>query len=170
MSGFGDVFTPATAGRAASVVHAAIPLSRFVVVSGGLVQDTLTSLVWQQQPSTTTMSLADAQTYCSSAGSGFRLPTLKELLSIVDLTVTSGPPIDQTAFPNTPEVGLLVVPTMCWLLLPRVGRLFRRKQRLRVLRRRHEQQAQGTLRPLMTSDIPTACLSASKRARATATT
>ena len=81
------------------------PVNRFVVVSGGLVHDTLTNLVWQQQTSTATMSLADAQTYCSSAGLGFRLPTLKELLSIVDHTVTSGPPIDQTAFPNTPEEG-----------------------------------------------------------------
>jgi hypothetical protein len=78
------------------------PANRFVGVSGGLVHDTLTDLVWQQQASTATMSLTDAQTYCSSAGSGFRLPTVKELLSIVDHMVTAGPPIDQTAFPNTP--------------------------------------------------------------------
>jgi hypothetical protein len=78
------------------------PTNRLVTVSSGLVHDTLTNLVWQQQASPTTMSLADAQTYCSSAGSGFRLPTLKELLSIVDLTVIPGAPINQTAFPNTP--------------------------------------------------------------------
>jgi hypothetical protein len=78
------------------------PTSRFVVLSGGLVRDTLTNLVWQQQASTTLMTWADAQTYCSDAGSGFRLPTVKELVSIVDLTVTSGPLINQTAFPGLP--------------------------------------------------------------------
>jgi hypothetical protein len=80
------------------------PASRFVVLSGGLVSDTLTNLVWQQQASTKTMAWAAAQTYCSGAGSGFRLPTMKELLSIVDFTVQSplGPMINQTAFPSTP--------------------------------------------------------------------
>ena len=78
------------------------PKSRFVV-SSGLVTDALTNLVWQQPASTTLMAWADAQTYCSSAGSGFRLPTVKELLSIVDFTVADpGPTINQTAFPNTP--------------------------------------------------------------------
>jgi len=78
------------------------PSSRFVVLSGGLVQDTLTNLVWQQQASATTMTWTAAQTYCSNAGSGFRLPTLKELLSIVDLTVASPGPTINPAFPNTP--------------------------------------------------------------------
>ena len=40
-----------------------------------------------------------AQTYCSL---GYRLPTLRELLSLVDLTVTSAATINQTAFPHTP--------------------------------------------------------------------
>jgi Protein of unknown function (DUF1566). len=80
------------------------PTSRFVVLSGGLVSDTLTNLVWQQQASTTTMAWNAAETYCAGAGSGFRLPTMKELLSIVDFTVhwPPGPMINQTAFPNTP--------------------------------------------------------------------
>lgn len=77
------------------------PTSRFLV-SNGLVTDTLTNLVWQQQASTTYMTWSSAQSYCSNAGPGFRLPTVKELESIVDLTVTSGPTINQTAFPNTP--------------------------------------------------------------------
>jgi hypothetical protein len=82
------------------------PTNRFVVLSGGLVRDTLTKLVWQQQASATKMTWADAQTYCSSAGSGFRVPTVKELRSIVDLTVSPpGPTIDQTAFPNTPTTS-----------------------------------------------------------------
>jgi hypothetical protein len=76
------------------------PTTRFVVLAGGLVRDTLTELEWQQQASSTTMTWANAQTYCSSAG--FRLPTVKELFSLVDLTVTSGARINQTAFPGTP--------------------------------------------------------------------
>ncbi len=74
--------------------------------------DTLTKLVWQQQASTATMTWAVAKTYCPS---GFRLPTVKELVSIVDLTVASpGPTIDQTAFPGTPAEGF-------WTSSPSVG-------------------------------------------------
>jgi len=75
------------------------PTTRFVVLAGGLVRDTLTKLVWQQQPSSTTMDQSVALSYCSSRG--FRLPTIKELELLVDLTVTSGPTINQTAFAGT---------------------------------------------------------------------
>lgn len=78
--------------------------SRFVVLDGGLVRDTLTNLVWQQQASTTRMAW-EAAGSCAAAGAGFRLPTLKELDSILDLTVTSGAIINQTVFPNTPAEG-----------------------------------------------------------------
>jgi hypothetical protein len=73
-----------------------------VVASGGVVNDTLTGLVWQQQASATTMSWLAAGNYCTGLGSGFRLPTIKELDSLVDLTVTSGATINQTAFPSAP--------------------------------------------------------------------
>ena len=76
------------------------PTTRFVVLAGGLVRDTLTNLVWQQQVSATHMTWGEAQTYCSSVGAGFRLPTVKELESIRDLTRDN--PIYQTAFPSTP--------------------------------------------------------------------
>jgi hypothetical protein len=76
------------------------PKSRFVVLDGGLVRDKLTDLVWQQQGSTTKMTWTDAQSYCSSLGSGFRLPTLRELDSLVDPTTSSGPTMDG-AFPST---------------------------------------------------------------------
>ncbi len=78
------------------------PKPRFVVLSGGLVRDTLTNLVWQQQASSTTVTWANAKTYCSSSGSSFRLPTVRELSSLVDFGVSSGPAIDQAAFPGTP--------------------------------------------------------------------
>jgi hypothetical protein len=90
-----------TTGRAEAASRCA-PNKRFVVLSGGLVSDTLTKLVWQQQASTTTMTWDAAKTYCPS---GFRLPTVKELISIVDLTVASGSTIDQTAFLGTPAEG-----------------------------------------------------------------
>jgi hypothetical protein len=48
---------------------------------------------------------SEAIAYCTGLnldGSGWRLPTKDELVSIVDTTVTSGPEINQTAFPNTP--------------------------------------------------------------------
>ena len=89
------------------------PINRFAVLDGGLVRDTLTSLVWQQQASTT-MTWEAAQTYCPSAGSGFRLPAAKELISLVDLTVTSGATINQAAFPNAPAETF-------WTSSPNVG-------------------------------------------------
>jgi hypothetical protein len=76
------------------------PTTRFEVLPGNFVRDTLTQLVWQRRASSKIMDWEAADAYCSS--SGFRLPTVKELASLVDLTVTSGPMIDQTAFPDTP--------------------------------------------------------------------
>jgi hypothetical protein len=59
------------------------PKSRFVVLDGGLVRDALTGLVWQGQGSTVTMTWADGQSYCSSLGAGFRVPTFRELVSLL---------------------------------------------------------------------------------------
>jgi hypothetical protein len=76
------------------------PKARFSALDGGTVRDTLTGLVWQQQVSTTKMTWSSAQSYCSSLGSGFRLPTLKELDSLMNPTAPSGPSLDKTAFPS----------------------------------------------------------------------
>jgi hypothetical protein len=104
------------------------PNNRFVVTSG-MVQDTLTQLVWQQDGSGTragcsgtdnlTCTWAEAKAYCEALSlgslSGWRLPTYKELSSIVDFTVASpGPTINQTAFPNTP-------PEYFWTSSPYAG-------------------------------------------------
>jgi Protein of unknown function (DUF1566) len=100
-----------TLGRAGAASRC-YPNERFAVLSGGLVSDNLTNLVWQQQASPTTMTWAAAQTYCPS---GSRLPTVKELLSIVDLTVAyPGPTIDQTAFPSTPASGFWTSSPYAW--------------------------------------------------------
>ena len=105
------------------------PTSRFAVLSGGMVQDTLTQIVWQRDGSGTragcsgsgqlTCTWAEAQAYCSGLTLGgysdWRLPTVKELSSIVDFTVASpGPTIDQTAFPSTPA-------TWFWTSSPYAG-------------------------------------------------
>lgn len=93
------------------------PTARFAVLAGGLVRDTLTQLVWQQDGSGaragcaqgTTCTWAEAKAYCAGlvlgGFSGFRLPTAKELSSIVNFTMTGPVAIDQIAFPNTPGVA-----------------------------------------------------------------
>ena len=72
----------------------------------GTVTDNVTGLMWQQVVSTTTYNWAQALAYCPKvtlAGhSDWRLPSRIELVSIVDLGVTSGVPINATYFPSTP--------------------------------------------------------------------
>ena len=91
---------------------AGAPAGRYVVASGETgnrtVYDTKTKLTWQQTVASTTYTWANAKTYCGSAavstslgGTGWRLPTLKELQTIVDYS-QSNPSIDSTAFPSTP--------------------------------------------------------------------
>jgi Protein of unknown function (DUF1566) len=90
------------------------PAGRYVVTAGGTgngtVQDTKTGLIWQQTVSLASYDWAGAKTYCGSTavstslgGTGWRLPTLKELQTIVDYTQATDPKIDSTAFPSTPS-------------------------------------------------------------------
>ena len=89
---------------------ASAPTGRYQVrpadPSGGTVYDTKTKLTWQRLVESTTHTWADAKTYCAGVdanlgGTGWRLPTLKELQTIVDYS-QSNPSIDSTAFPSTP--------------------------------------------------------------------
>lgn len=76
-------------------------------IAGGTVLDSETGLLWQQALNNTTYSPAAAASYCSSlglAGGGFRLPTIAELQTIVDVGTTD-PTIDLEAFPSTPSDG-----------------------------------------------------------------
>jgi hypothetical protein len=102
------------------------PKSRFVGQTGGFVQDMLTGLVWQQDGSgtrtgcsgsgTSTCTWSEAQAYCAELNlgglSGWRLPTVKELSSLVDFTVALGPTINETAFPN------ITFPSRFWTSSP----------------------------------------------------
>jgi len=91
--------------------RASVPAGRYVLDSvGGTVYDTKTKLTWQQIVSqSSTYAWTDAQNHCtllnvSRGESGWRLPTLKELVSIVEDARIS-PSIDPTAFPSTPGHG-----------------------------------------------------------------
>lgn len=73
----------------------------------GTVQDVNTQLTWQQQASTSSYAWAAAKSYCAAldlGGTGWRLPTVKELLSIADVR-SANPALDLSAFP-LPPVGV----------------------------------------------------------------
>jgi hypothetical protein len=89
-----------------SAAGADAPAGRYTV-TGGTVYDSKTKLTWQQAvPATTYYTWAAAKTYCGGVGAilggtGWRLPTRNELLTIVDYSRTN-PSTDPTAFPSTP--------------------------------------------------------------------
>jgi hypothetical protein len=86
------------------LARADAPAGRYTIANG-TVYDTKTKLTWQQTVPSSTYTWANAKTYCSGlslAGTGWRLPTAKELQTIVDESRTS-PSIDTTAFPSTPS-------------------------------------------------------------------
>jgi hypothetical protein len=88
--------------------RASAPAGRYTIANG-TVYDTKTGLTWQQAVSSSTYTQAAAASYCSSLSLNavtWRLPTMKELLTIVDDSVASpGPTIDSTAFPATPAIA-----------------------------------------------------------------
>jgi hypothetical protein len=95
------------------------PAGRYTI-SGGAVYDTRTKLTWQQAVPSTTYAWSDAKAYCGTAAVGSilggtgRLPTVRELSTLFDASQTSGPSIDQSAFPSTPA-------TYFWTSTPVAG-------------------------------------------------
>ncbi len=53
-------------------------------MSGSEVCDNNTGLVWEQSPSTSTFTHANALTHCTGLGSGNSLPEIKQLISLLD--------------------------------------------------------------------------------------
>lgn len=87
-----------------SDVSAEAPEGRYVV-DAGTVTDTRTKLTWQRTPDLTPRTFAQATPYCAALdlnGKGWRVPSIKELLTIVDES-RWGPAIDPVAFPGTPS-------------------------------------------------------------------
>jgi hypothetical protein len=71
----------------------------------GTVRDNATQLTWQQATDATKRSWNDATMYCAQlqlSGTGWRVPTLKELLTLVDPARSTAPVIDSKLFPGTP--------------------------------------------------------------------
>ena len=93
----------------AATVNASAPAGRYTYTATSVtVVDTKTGLTWQRAFAAP-MSWVNAKVYCASASTsttlgspGWRVPTMKELQSLVDYSRTSTPAIDQTAFPATP--------------------------------------------------------------------
>jgi len=98
---------------AGGVVHAAAPADQYGFFKADTpeIQDDFTLLTWERWPDQSQTRNFDASVaYCvGKAGSGWRLPTVKELLTIVD-EETNGTfeggeivyrAIDRNAFPNT---------------------------------------------------------------------
>src|SRR5262249_9568805 len=111
--GFGSVLALGTGGARSSArcvgaglgstAGAATPISRYSFPATGVVLDNKTTLTWQQTPPMSTFTLSGALSYCAGlnlGGTGWRLPTAKELLTLVDYsrsgTQTTGM-IDPTA-------------------------------------------------------------------------
>jgi len=95
-------------GGSAVVPAGPAPPGRYTYPATGTVYDTATGLTWQQTlDATQSYDWADAKTYCAAlgatlGGTGWRLPTVTELETIVDET-RADPSIDPTAFPGTPH-------------------------------------------------------------------
>jgi hypothetical protein len=97
------------------------PPGRYVIANG-TVYDTFTRLTWQQAQAPSSYSLPAAISYCATlslAGSGWRVPTVKELVTIMD---TPGGSTDTVAFPATTQSFFrtstvdLGQPTYAWVV------------------------------------------------------
>ncbi len=120
----------ATAGwllTVATPAWAKASAGRFVVSADvKTVYDNRTKLTWQRDVpasgganSNGTYTWANALTYCSGntaglPGSGWRLPNVRELLSLVDRKQKTAPAIDGAVFPGTPG-------TLFWSATPFQG-------------------------------------------------
>jgi len=82
------------------------PAGRYTIPGDGTVYDTATTLTWQRAANMTGMQWGSAGPYCSGltspAGGGWRLPTVKELTTLLDYSRPGSPFIDPVAFPGVP--------------------------------------------------------------------
>lgn len=71
---------------------------RYSTLGASEVKDNFTGLVWSVAEEAGASTWADAATKCTARGSGYRLPTIRELESLVDETATGAPTIDRVVF------------------------------------------------------------------------
>jgi hypothetical protein len=81
-------------------------LQSYTDLGNGIIRDNVTGLEWQQATAPGTYTWDQANTYCENLILGgytdWRLPTIKELSTLVDSSIPSpGPTINTTYFPNT---------------------------------------------------------------------
>lgn len=106
------------------------PESRYLIegqAPDDVVTDRGTGLTWQRRPSERTLSFSEAQSYCSNLaleGDGWRLPSMKELQTIVDESRPS-PAVDPEIFPGVTTTSLFRTSTVsaecsdcAWLARP----------------------------------------------------
>lgn len=89
----------------APLLRAQTPAGRYTIASG-VVTDTKTGLEWQQTDDGQTFVFGAAPQHCVDRGAGWRVPSVKELLTIVDESRT-GPAADPTVFTTIPTSGNL---------------------------------------------------------------
>lgn len=67
------------------------------------VKDHGTGLTWQRRVGSGTFSFAAAQQHCAAwAGGGYRVPSMKELQTLLDESKSAAPLVDTEAFPDYP--------------------------------------------------------------------
>lgn len=99
-----------------------VPSPRYDI-QASTVRDVATGLSWQRAAAGSAMTFDDATAYCAKLNlggkTGFRLPTLPELLTLIDERAPA-PMVDIAAFPGTPKESFWSsslfgnVPGMAW--------------------------------------------------------
>ncbi len=83
--------------------------NRYDLSTTGLARDIKTELTWQRTVPLIRRTLSAAKTYCATGsglpGTGWRLPTIKELMTLVDFSKTTKNRLDETIF-NFPTDGI----------------------------------------------------------------
>ena len=101
------------------------PAGRYTISGDGTVYDTATTLTWQQAANMTGMAWANAGPYCAGltgpAGGGWRLPTVKELPTLLDYSRPGSPFIDPVAFPGVPAQSSSGAANAFWSATSLVG-------------------------------------------------
>jgi hypothetical protein len=95
--------------------------ARYRIDAEGIVSDNATGLRWQPSLAPGHPSWDDAKQYCASLGTGWRLPSLTELQTLVS-DETQNPALDPTAFPGATTASqwtsslFAAKPELAWLV------------------------------------------------------